>query len=319
MLQDVLQRLDRAFQGFFRRLKTSLAPGYPRFRSRDRSDSFTFKQTGWKLADGRLTLRGIGALKVRWSRPIAGTIKTVTIRRDADQWFVAFSCVVEFAASVPDPALEAVGLDVGTKHFATLSDGTHIANPRHLRTGQATLTRRQQALARKKRGSKRRKQARLLVAKAHRKIRNQRRDFHHQTARALVRTHGLLAVEALPIANLVRRPGPILGVTADEGVEVYLPNGAAAKAGLNRSIHDAGWGQFLAVLRAKAEEAGCVMVAVNPAGTSQTCSGRGARCPKDLSVRWHICAHCGCSLQRDVNAARNILARAGNAHQVSPT
>jgi len=290
----VLQRLDRAFAAFFRRVKSGVGKaGFPRFRGRDRYDSVTFK----------------------WSRPIQGTIKTVTIRRDAGAWFVSFSCVVERADPRPDPALPAVGIDMGLEHFATLSDGTHLANPRHLRVGQTVLVRRQQALARKQRRSQRRKQAKLLLAKAHRKIRNQRKDHHHKTAGSLVQAHRLIAVEAIQIATLVRRPAPILGVTPDAGSEVYLPNGASAKAGLNRSIHDVGWGQFLAILGSKAAEAGCVMVAVNPAGTSQTCSGCGARCPKDLSVRWHTCPHCGCSEQRDVNAARNILARVGKTLQ----
>lgn len=284
MLQNVILRVDRAFQGFFRRKKAGLRGGFPRFRGRDRYDSFTFSQTGWKIADGRVTIRGVGALKVRWSRPIEGTIKTVTIRRDADQWYVAFSCVVELPDVAPDSSRPDVGVDVGLEHFATLSSGEHIANPRHFRAGQAVLTRRSQSLARKKRGSKRRKKARLLVAKAHRKARNQRRDFHHKTARTLVNGHSLIAVEDLRIANMVK-------------------NHALAK-----SISDAGWGQFITILNSKAAGAGCTVVAVNPSGTSQTCSGCGTRCPKDLSVRWHTCEHCGCSLQRDVNAARNILA-----------
>ena len=204
---------------------------------------------------------------------------------------------------------------MGLEHFATLSDGTQIANPRHFRAGQATLTRRQQALARKQRGSKRRKKARLLVAKAHRKIRRQRQYFHHRTARKLVAAHGLIAVGDLRIANLVRRPDPILGVDAETGAEVFLPNGAAVKAGLNKSIHDAGWSQFLAILSSKAEEAGCRVVGVDPAGTSQTCSGCGVIVPKPLSERWHRCEHCGASLQRDHNAAKNLLARAGQASQ----
>jgi putative transposase len=293
MLQDVLQRLDRAFTGFFRRLKAGQKAGYPRFKSRDRYDSCTFKQTGWKLQDGRLSLRGIGALKVRWSRPIEGTIKTVTIRRDADQWYVCFSCVVEIADPLPDSARPAVGIDLGLEHFATLSDGTHIANPRHFRTGEAGLARRQQALSRKKRGSNRRKKARLLVAKAHRKTRNQRRDFQHKTANRLVQTHGLIAVEDLRVGNMVR-------------------NHCLAK-----SISDAGWGQFIAILSSKAEGAGCTVVAVNPAGTSQACSQCGMLCPKALDVRWHQCDHCGCSLQRDHNAARNILAL-GQSVQARP-
>ncbi len=283
MLQEVLQRLDRAFAGFFRRIKAGQKAGYPRFKSRDRYDSFTFKQTGWTHKDGRLVLRGIGALKVRWSRPIEGTIKTVTIRRDADQWYVCFSCVVEITDPVPDATKPAVGVDLGLEHFATLSDGIHIPNPRHLRTEEAILARRQQALSRKRRGSNRRKKARVLVAKAHRTIRNQRKDFHHKTARALVQTHSRIVVEDLRIRNMVR-------------------NHALAK-----SISDAGWGRFLTILAHKAAEAGVAMIAVNPSGTSQACSGCGAGVPKPLTERLHTCEHCGCSLQRDVNAARNIL------------
>ena len=279
VLQDVTRRLDRAFAAFFRRIKAGEKPGYPRFKSRDRYHSFTLSQAGWSL-DQRPHLAGIGDLKVKWSRPIEGTIKTVIIRRDADAWFVSFSCLVEVADPLPDPALPEVGIDVGLEHFATLSDGTHIANPRHLRTGQATLTRRQQALARKKRGSKRRKQARLLVAKAHRTIRRQRHDFHHQTARRLVRAHGLIAVEALQIHQMVRRPKPLLGVDAETEAEVSLPNGVAAKAGLNKSIADAGWGSFLTILGGKAAEAGCRFVAWNQPGRARHAAAAGRTVPR---------------------------------------
>jgi putative transposase len=293
MLQDVLQRLDRAFQGFFRRLKAGQTAGYPRFKSRDRYDSFTFKQTGWRLRDGRLSLRGVGALKVRWSRAIEGTIKTVTIRRDADQWYVCFSCALERPDPTPDPAKPAVGIDLGLEHFVTLSDGTQVAIPRHFRKGQDLLERRQQSLSRKQRGSSRRKRAKVLVAKAHRKVRNQRRDFHHKAANGLVRTHCLIVVEDLRIRNMMR-------------------NHSLAKA-----ISDAGWGSFTILLCSKAEEAGCTVVCVNPAGTSQACSQCGAVCPKALDERWHHCEQCGCSLQRDHNAALNILAL-GQSVQARP-
>jgi putative transposase len=264
VLQDVIYRVDRAFQTWFRRKKAGLQGGFPRFRGRDRYDSFTYTQTGWKVAYGRLSLTGIGSLKVRWSRELAGTVKTVTIRRDADQWYVSFSCVVD----VPDTLRPEVGIDVGLEHFATLSSGEHIANPRHFRTGHAVLTRRSQSLARKKRGSTRRRKAKLLVAKAHRKVRNQRRDFHHKTARALVDTHSLIAVEDLRIANMVRNHALAL------------------------SISDAGWGHFITILSSKAAGAGCTVIAVNPAGTSQRCSRCGERVPKPLPERWHLCAYC---------------------------
>jgi putative transposase len=132
VLQDVLRRVDRAFAAFFRRVKAGHKPGHPRFRGRDRYDSFTYTQAGWKVADGRLVLAGIGALKVKWSRPIAGTIKTVTIRRSTEQWSVCFSCVVALDQPLA-PDRPAVGLDVGLEHFATLSTGEHIPNPRPLR------------------------------------------------------------------------------------------------------------------------------------------------------------------------------------------
>jgi putative transposase len=290
VLQDVTARVDRAFQHLYRRKKAGLKGGFPRFRGRDRYDSFTHSQTGWTLVAGRLVLRGVGSLKVRWSRELAGTVKTVTIRRDADQWYVSFSCVVEVPDVTPDTVRPPVGIDVGLEHFATLSTGEHIANPRHFRTGQAVLTRRSQSLARKKRGSRRRRTAKLLVAKAHRKVRHQRRDFHHKTTRMLVASHSVIAVEDLRIANMVQNHALAL------------------------SICDAGWGQFITILRSKAVGAGCMVIAVNPSGTSQRCSGCGINVPKPLSERWHLCDHCGCSLQRDVNAARNIL-RLGQSRQ----
>ena len=296
VLQDVLKRVDLAFQAFFRRVRAGEKPGYPRFKSRNRYDSFTYSQAGWKLPedDGRLVLAGIGALKVRWSRPIQGTIKTVTIHRSADQWHMCFSCVLH----VPQPTAPdrpATALDVGLEYFATLADGSHIDNPRYFREAEDLLARRQRRRDRKKRGSKNRRRANLLVAKAHRHIRNKRRDFHHQQARKIVDRHGAIAVEGLCIKNMVRHHS------------------------LAKSIADAGWNQFVTILTTKAEEAGLVVVVVNPAGTSQVCSGCRRPVPKTLSDRWHTCpyADCGLSLQRDHNSAREILNRAGLARAVA--
>jgi putative transposase len=306
MVRDVLKRVDLAFAGFFRRVRAGHKAGYPRFRGRARYDSFTFQQNGWKVNDGRLHLRAIGALKVRWHRPLEGTVKTVTVRRSADQWYVCFSCLVDISVQEA-PDLPAIGIDVGLEHFATLSTGEHIPNPRHFRRAEATIARRQHAVARKARGSNNSLRARTLVAKAHRKTRDQRRDFHHKVACDLIARAGALAVERLQVHNMVRRPAPRQD---DEGC--YLPNGASAKGGLNKSIHDAGWAQFLTILTYKAADAGRVVVAVNPAGTSQECSGCGASVPKDLDERWHSCA-CGTSIQRDHNSARTMLIRAGLA------
>jgi putative transposase len=184
---------------------------------------------------------------------------------------------------------------VGLEYFATLADGSHIDNPRYLRAADAVLTRRQRRLQTKKRGSKNRRRAKMLVAKAHRRIRNKRQNFHHQEARKLVDRHGALAIEGLRIRNMVRNHS------------------------LAKSISDAGWNQFLTILVTKAEEAGLRVVVVNPAGTSQVCSGCGRSVPKTLSDRWHTCPYedCGLSLQRDHNSARELLNRAGLARAVA--
>jgi putative transposase len=290
-LQDVLQRVEWAFAAFFRRVRAGEKPGYPRFRSRDRYDSFTCSQAGWKLKDdGRLHLTGIGAIKVKWSRAIQGTIKTVTIRRSAEQWYVCFSCVMDVSPP-PPPDRPATALDVGLEYFATLADGSHIDNPRYLREAAEVLARRQRKLQTKRRGSQNRRRAKVLVARAHRRIRNKRLDHHHQEAGKIVDRHGAIAIEGLRVKNMVRNHH------------------------LATSISDAGWNQFLTILTHKAEEAGVVVVVVNPAGTSQVCSGCGRSVPKTLSDRWHTCPYedCGLSLQRDHNSAREILNRAGLA------
>jgi putative transposase len=221
----------------------------------------------------------------------------------------------------PIPDRPATALDVGLEYFATLADGSHIDNPRYLREAEEVLAKRQRKLQSKRRGGKNRRRAKLLVAKAHRRIRNKRLDFHHQEARKIVDRHGALGIEGLRIKNIVRRPRPRLDVAQTEaaGQPVYAANGAHAKSGLNKAISDAGWGQFLTILTRKAEEAGVVVVVVNPAGTSQVCSGCGRTVPKTLSDRWHTCPYedCGLALQRDHNSARDILNRAGLARAVA--
>jgi putative transposase len=195
-----------------------------------------------------------------------------------------------------------VGIDLGVTHFAALSNGTFIESPQHYRKAQAALKRKQQALSRKKRGSHRSERARKQVAKAHRKIANQRRDFHHQQAKKLVVDHQVLVFEDLQLANLVRRPK----VKQDED-GTYLPNGAAAKGGLNKSLLDHGLGQFVQIVMHKAACAGREVYQVNPSKTSQICSACGNIGPhKDLSERVHLCLYCGVVLDRDTNAALNI-------------
>jgi putative transposase len=308
VLQDTLRRVDKAFKAFFRRVKNGETPGYPRFQGRNRYDSFTYPQAEYhgctRIENGKLVLSKIGHVKVKLHRPIEGKIKTCTIKREGEHWYVCFACEVEAKAKLPYTDL-AIGLDLGLLHFATDSFGQTIENPRYFRHGAKKLAKAQQVLARKKRGSKRRKKAAKQVGKAHRKIRNQRKDFLHKESRVLVDTFETIVFEDLAPANMSKAPKP----KQDENGK-YLPNGASAKAGLNKSILDAGWGTFIAMCEYKAANAGSQVLRVDPKNTSQICSGCGVKGPhKDLSVRTHTCTSCGLVLDRDHNAAINILKR----------
>jgi putative transposase len=305
VLQDVLRRVDKTFAAFFRRVANGEKPGYPRFKSTSRYHSFTYPdKAGWKLKDKHLALTGIGDVKIKLHREMQGTIKTVTIRRDIDQWYTTFSCEVPEDAPLP-ASQEAVGLDLGVMYFATLSTGEQVENPRRYRRGLKRFKLLSQIKDRRKHRSHRRKRAAIALAKAYRKVRNQRQNFHHQLSRRLVNTYGLIAMEDLSILNMTATPEP----KPDPDHEGQsLPNGAAAKAGLNQSILDAGWGQFQSFCIVKAERAGRRVVLVDPKYTSQLCSGCGAIVKKELDERWHSC-ECGCELDRDHNAALNILCR----------
>lgn len=292
VLQNVIERVDLAFQGFFRRVKNGETSGYPRFKGRERYDSFTFPQagtTGVKLQEGgkRVLLHGIGSVKVKLHRPLEGKLKTATVKREGEHWYIVFTCQVDLQP-LPENQ-DAVGIDLGTNpHFLVTSEGEMVRAPRYFSKAQAQLATAQRSLARKKRGSHRRKQARRRVAKLHRKIANQRKNFHHKLARHLVNRYGTIVHEDLNILALSRS---------------YTAKG----------IHDAGWGQFLAILAYKAEEAGRRVVGVDPKHTSQDCPVCGHREKRPLWVREFTCPACGASLHRDVAAAINILARSGRA------
>jgi len=302
VLQDVILRVERAFQNFFRRLEKGQTPGYPRFKGRDRYDSFCYPDSaGWKLEGDRLQLTKIGESKVKLHRQIEGTIKTVTIKREVDQWFVVFSCEVQAKDMLPVSDVD-VGIDLGVTHLATLSNGEMIEHPRYYRHAKKTLEKRQQALSSKKKGSHRRTRAKKLIGRAHKKIGNQRRDFLHKQSRQIVNRYQVMVFEDIQIGNLVKRPQP----KQDEQGK-YLPNGASAKGGLNQSILDAGWGMFMEMVASKAEGAGRTVLKVNPKYTSQICSTCGTLRKKTLEERWHSC-DCGAEMDRDVNAAINILA-----------
>jgi len=305
ILQDVLARLDKTYQAFFRRLAHGEKPGFPRFQGKDRYHSFTYKEVGngARLDNGYLVLSKIGRIAVRWSRPIEGTSKTVTVSKEADGWYVSFSCAEVPTQPLPETGRE-TGIDVGLKVFLITAEGEAVENPRHYRTAEREMKKAQQRVSKRKKGRRRRKKAVKLLAKKHQHVRRQRADFHHTTALALVREYDVIYVEAIQPANLSRRPAP----KQDENGS-YEHNGASRKAGLNKSIQDAGWRHFLAILAYKAACAGKRVEAVSPAYTSQDCSGCGARIQKSLSVRTHVCTHCGLILDRDENAARNILWR----------
>jgi putative transposase len=283
VLQDVVQRVDRAFQAFFRRVKSGETPGYPRLQGRNRYNSLTYPQfgNGATLDNGFLVLSKIGRIAVRWSRPIEGTPKPVTISRDADGWYVCFSC-----ADVPIQPLPATGhetgIDLGVESFATLSDSTMIHHARCYRKAERHLKTAQRRVSRRKKGSARRRKAVTLLARAHLKVKRQRADFHHKVALQLVRANDTIYHEDLQTANMLKNHH------------------------LAKSISDAGWSTFLNILSAKAAYAGRRVIAVPPAYTSQTCSGCGVLVQKGLSVRWHSCPDCGTSLHRDHNAAKNI-------------
>jgi putative transposase len=305
VLQDVLARLDTTYQAFFRRVANGEQPGFPRFHGKDRYHSFTYKEygNGARLDNGVLVLSKIGRIAVRWSRLIAGTVKTVTISKAADGWYVSFSCAEVPVEPLPLTGRE-TGIDVGLKVFLITADGKPTANPRWYRKAERALKKAQQRVSRRNKGSKRRRKAVRVLAKQHQHVRRQRSDFHHKTALDLVRQYDVIYVEAIQPAKLSRRPAP----KQDEH-GTYVHNGASQKAGLNKSIQDAGWRHFLTILTFKAACAGKRVEAVSPAYTSQECSGCGERIQISLSVRTHVCTNCGLILDRDLNAARNIVWR----------
>jgi len=288
VLQNVAVRVDLAFDAFFRRVKSGETPGFPRVKG-EGYDSFTYPQSGFGFYQGKLRLSKIGDIAIRLHRPIDGTIKTCTVRRVRHKWYVCLSC--EVGPELLPPSEEQVGIDVGLKTFAALSNGDNIANPRFFRRDEKALAKAQRKLAKQVRGSQKslhkRRKAKKVVSRIHERIRNRRHDFVHQAARRIVNRFGVIAVEKLNVKGMVKR---------------NPKNRCLAK-----SISDASWSMFRNVLSQKAARAARVYAEINPAYTSQTCSGCGRIAKKSLSERQHDCPMCGLSLDRDTNAAINIL------------
>jgi putative transposase len=316
--QTTLRRLNKAFDGFFRRVKAGQKAGYPRFKGKSRFDSVEWPKDGdgarWLLDHKRVYLQGIGQIKVHQHRKVEGRVKTIQIKRQGRRWMLVLSC--DDVPTNPLPATGAqAGVDVGIATFATLSDGAAVDNPRWARQATAKLQAAQQRLARAKRSSNNRVARRETLAARHRKIANRRKDFHRKQARALAARYDLLVVEDLKITNMLRRAKP---KPDPDNPGMFLPNGARAKSGLNRSISDAGWGQFVSILRAKAEDAGRSWIEVDPRHTSDRCERCGHAAPENRVTQAEFaCQRCGHTAPADEHAARNIL-RAGLALHAAP-
>jgi putative transposase len=283
MLQNVVKRLDRAFQGFFRRIKAGVKAGYPRFKSRDRFNSLNFSD-GCKLDGKQLSVAKVGNIKVRLSRklPVDAVVKTCSIKRAVNGWFATLTF-----ESMPLPlpkSTKKIGVDVGITQFAALSNGKFISNPRFYQNAQAELRRAQRRVARRAKQSNRRRKAVVLLQKAHQRIANRRMDFLHKQSTKLVRKYGTIVVEALNVSGM-------------------------SKGNLSKQILDCSWSEFFRMLSYKAENAGRIKAEEPPQYTSQKC----AECTSihrdnRKSQAEFECLSCGHKDNADTNGARNILA-----------
>lgn len=283
VLQNVVDRLNKSFQNFFRRCKTGEKPGFPRFRGMHRYDSFCFPQSGFAVIGKELKLSKIGCVRIKMHRPLEGEVKTCTLcRTPSGSWTVSLSCEVDIK---PLPPVEkSVGIDMGITHFAVFSDGKEIPNPRFFLKEEKALAKAQKKLAKTEKKTKERQKRGKIVAKIHERIRNKRKDFCHQESRKVINEYQYICVEDLDIKNMI------------EGS--YLA----------KSITDASWKQFRQFLTYKAVEAGRKLGVVNPAYTTQTCYHCKHIETKKLSEREHRCLKCGYQATRDFNAAQNIWA-----------
>jgi putative transposase len=298
VLQNVAVRVDLAFKAFFRRMREHAEePGYPRFKGKDRYDSFTFPQSGFSIThDERVVVSKVGAIKMVYHRSIRGKIKTLTIHKSSTgKWYASFSCEVG-PLRLPDTPAQ-VGIDVGLLTFATLSTGEEIANPRFIRSEEKALAKVQRKHSKRALGTPERRKHRQVVARVYERIAWCRENFTHQHSRSIVNRFGVICVEDLTVNRMMH-------------------NHCLAK-----SIADASWSAFFAHLDSRAEEAGRILVKVNPAYTSQTCSTCGHRQPMPLAERIFACPCCHAHLDRDLNAAKNILGlglQAGVIPEVPP-
>ena len=282
--QDVLKRVDKAFQNFFRRVKSQKEKaGFPRFQNKFRYNSFTFAQNGFSLFDNKLTLSKIGKVKIKLHRQIVGKVKTLTIRRDScGNWFAYF--VVETAKEILEKTFKSVGVDLGLTTFATLSDGVKTENPKFLKHDAQRLATAQRRLSLQPKGTKERHQKRKIIAKIHSRIKNRRTNFAHQTSRFFVNNYDLIFFENLSVKKMMQDSNYAFGIA------------------------DAAWNQTVQFTQYKAECADKTVGTVNPRGTSQTCRICGHCEPANRQTQaTFVCLKCHHTENADANASKNIL------------
>jgi len=281
--QNILRQLDKAFQAFFRRIKQSEKPGFPRFKGKNRFHSITFPAygDGIRLKNGKLYIQNVGYVRIKLHRDLEGEIKTVTIKKQNGRFYASFSCD-EVPRNILPASIKEIGIDVGIKFFAVMSDGQIVDNPKHLKQSETELKELQRQHSKKRTRKTRKKLARL-----HEKVSNQRKDFLHKLSRTIVNTFGFIFVEDLKPKEMINGKFKVL----------------------NKYINDTAWSQFFNFTSYKAENAGRVFVKVNPKGTTQECFNCGEIVPKDLSVRIHHCPKCGFKVPRDFNSSLNIRRR----------
>lgn len=281
VLQNVLKRVEKSFDGFFRRIKAKQKAGFPRFKGQNRYDSFCYPQSGFSLTGNKLTLSKIGKVKIKLSRSVVGKIKTCAIKKEIDKWFVIFT--VETSAEVLPKTGESIGIDAGIASFLTLSDGTEIENNRFYQSTQKKLRVAQRAVSRKKRGSQNRKKAIVQLRKIHQKIKNQRADYQHKVSTYLVKTYDVICIEKLNLSGMVR-------------------------SNLGKSLSDVAIGNFYNMLRYKAVNADKKLIEVPAAYTSQTCfaCGHCEKANRQTQAKFE-CVKCSHKINADINAAQNIL------------
>lgn len=302
VLQDVLKRLDKAFQAFYRRTKAGEEPGYPEYKKRGDWDSITFPQYSDLPEDNQLYLPKVKeTIKIQYHREIEGNVKTLSIVKEGTKWFANFS--VEIPLSIEHKATgNQIGIDLGLIDFYYDSNGNNVKVPKFYRSEQKKLSKLQRKLALlKKRTSKYLKTLNIL-RNLHYRIACKRENFFHHVVNNLLQNNDIICIEKLDIKKMAKRPAK---VELADGV--FLPNGAKKKSGLNKSILDAAWGKFIQILKYKAISLGKKIVEINPAYTSSMCSQCGNIVNKSLSERTHKCNNCGLILQRDHNSAINIL------------